>query len=133
MPLWSIVLRLLLSLSLVLNGGGWAMASQHLRADAGAVGVARSSAAVMSHGVCHDHLATAGHATSGGHDHDRAKHSSSDCCKSGGCSCACVYAPATFVTAALHEVPPGHIPAASRLTPGHASPALPHLMRPPIG
>ena len=61
-------------------------------------------------------------------------HAGPDCCKSSACRCACVHACASALPARLHvsvqlalglDVMP--------LPLGHAAPALPHLIRPPIG
>nr|WP_280640385.1 CopL family metal-binding regulatory protein [Pseudoxanthomonas mexicana] len=61
-------------------------------------------------------------------------HAGPDCCKSSACRCACVHACASALPAhmyvsvqlalGLHVMP---------LPLGHAAPALPHLIRPPIG
>lgn len=64
---------------------------------------------------------------------DRSGTPAPDCCTPGQCACPCVHGlvalalPATRMPSSSHR----HI-SARRLALGHASPALPHLIRPPI-
>lgn len=145
---WSVLLRVVLSVVLVLNGAGTAAASVTMmqttmpeNAAATAQGVQESSA--MQAGMpCHGMAQTA--VTAASPDtaaqapdpaaHGKGKPAAPDCCKSGTCQCACMQAahaalaamPA-FALVSPHSDVPHPMPA------GHADPALPHLVRPPIG
>jgi hypothetical protein len=69
-----------------------------------------------------------------GSTHGKGKHPSPDCCKTGSCRCACVQT--MQVVAAAWTAPAQLLNQAASLRPlplGHAEPALPHLIRPPIG
>ena len=138
MSAWSVLLRLLLGLVLVFNGSGGAMAAVHVHAvaDHGAAGVmAAAEQAGASHAGCHgDPAGTVHHAPgkdAGGMAHG-GKPPSPACCTTGGCECASPSAQASLAVVAGPVVgtarPPAH-----RATPDHRAPALPHLIRPPIG
>ncbi|GAB3099687.1 CopL family metal-binding regulatory protein [Lysobacter terrae] len=152
MSIGSVLLRLLLSLCLVLNGTGAAAASahmpmQHESAPLGTEATTSASAsadAMPCHGGHHEAAAMqspadpmamghASHDKASKPDHSRPGHTP-DCCKSGTCRCACVHVaqvgvPAMLLPAAV----PAHERSVRTLTLGHAAPALPHPIRPPIG
>lgn len=143
MSIGSVLLRLLLSLCLVLNGTGVAAASAHMpmqhEQPAPTTSAASAAAEAMPcHGGHHqatmqspaDPAATA-HASHG----KPAKPSHTpDCCKSGTCRCACVHVAQAGVPALLlPAMVPMHERSVRTLALGHAAPALPHPIRPPIG
>lgn len=139
MPLRSLLLRIALSLVLVLNGIATATAGVRM-IDLQEHATSAKSDATMAAGMpCHEHqgamtahamkqaMQAAGKSPAG-------KPASPDCCKSGLCQCACTAA----YTVAVQTWPSWatsltHDPIIRRLPLGHASPALPHLIRPPIG
>jgi hypothetical protein len=152
MSIGSVLLRLLLSLCLVLNGTAAAAASaqlpmaQHTNpATAEAAHQGTSTEAMPCHGH-HDAMAAAmpGDASMHGIPMQHApaantpqptkpKHTP-DCCKSGTCRCACVHIAQVGVPALrIPDVAPDHQRSVRALAPGHAAPALPHPIRPPIG
>lgn len=135
MSRWSILLRVLLSLSLVLEGGGWAMASAQRHVPSAGMGSERASAASADDAMraCHGHHGAAAHVALAGHAAPHG-HAAPDCCTSGDCDGACLHAQATVAMSSLPvAVAPDAPPAVTRLVRGHASPTLPHLIRPPIG
>ena len=127
----SIFLRLLLCLALVANGTSVAYASARMAFDGGMSTTAPEQEAEPP---CHDMAAmqigvmVAGsgtHAPAGSHN---------DCCPPGACLCSCVSHALTILP--VHAFVLTTQPAASPvsvLRSSHASPALPHLIRPPIG
>lgn len=140
MPLPSLLLRILLSLGLVFNGTGSAFASAHLSL-AGLPGAAvegdASHASPEASATCHEGNTAAGKpvltAAAGasvilpdsGHD--------SDCCGSGNCRCPCLHgSSAALPMTADDTVVPMPQPVIQALRPAHDTPALPHLIRPPI-
>ena len=143
MSIRSLLLRLFVGLVLVLNGTATAMAAVHMsHADLTATSSTVASAAnadeegeAPCHGADQTKVATA-HPDSGGHPHGPADAGtpSPDCCESGICSCACMHpAQAATVDAVIGL---GSIERSDSVRPMfsvHASPALPHLIRPPIG
>lgn len=61
-------------------------------------------------------------------------HGSSDCCDPSHCTCPCVHACAALpLLASRMPDSMGHDLGVRPLSLGHPSPALPHLIRPPIG
>jgi hypothetical protein len=115
------VLRILLSLALVLNGtsSAWAM-------DAAMAPIKAPPAMADAAPTCHDH-AEAPSPTAPEPD-------PSDCCQTAACQCACAHLPATaFLGAAF----PASLPLGTEAVPvvihRHAAPPLPHQLRPPIG
>jgi len=137
MSLWSTLLRVLLSLSLILNGVATAAAATHAHASAADIQSAIATPVKVSQSAeevpCHEHQQAESAVT------DKqppapvqpATKSSPDCCKSSTCGCACVQAalPGVGLAAPVLE----HSRSVRQLTPAHAAPALPHLIRPPIG
>ena len=117
----AMVVRILLSLALVLNGtsGAWAM-------DA-ATAMAKAPPAIADVAPpCHGHA----------DEPDPAKPAPqpSECCQTAACQCACAHLPAVaFLPAAVAKSPPMSIASATVVVHRHAAPPLPHQLRPPIG
>ena len=146
MRLPSLLLRIVLCLSLVLNGSGIAFASGHAGMDGHAMAGAGSEgqtdqpchedgtpdpAALMSHA---DHVPVAGGDVPLPDNTHTPGHAEKDCCDIGTCRCACMHGTVAAV-AMLARVPVAAIrgTAVRPLVPAHPAPALPHLIRPPIG
>jgi len=137
----AVLLRILLSLALVLNGIGSAAASVQMAggmmspeshslrvvaSEGGDSSCPEHHAAAVAHGadqvVSHPSPAKDGH------------HPSPDCCKASTCRCACVHACASVLVASVHApVIPSHDLGVIPMVDGRPSPTLPHLIRPPIG
>lgn len=135
---FAFLLRVLLCIGLVLNGSGFVVAATQMQ-----MAHLTSAVAMPAHAKagdenamqgCHDLTAPAQEATvvdegSATSLHDQAP----DCCQSSQCACDCLQ----HVSAAIAvQVPDSLIIRAPSLRPmstGHASPVLPHLIRPPIG
>lgn len=143
MPLWSLALRVLLSLSIAFNGVAFAGMRSHgamhpaAAADADVERPANSSSgsgcpeagmsAAMSHADHATDLDPLGEKTT-------KDHASGDCCKSGACRCPCMHAPPLVVGVASLLLPAIQSTQAQQLPAlGHPSPVLGHLIRPPIG
>lgn len=144
-PLRKLVLHVLLSLALVANGIGAAMASAHAgcahSATAVAVTVVESSVepASADEPPCHGDMAP--EAASPMHDGDHANlpadaHGNGDCddtCKNA-CDCACTaHAQAALMPPTLLLRASARIAHAETFAYAYAAPALPHPVRPPIG
>lgn len=142
MSVWAILLRVLLSVALVLNGATGAsavvrMQMPHEQGQAVAALAAEPPEPSSAEMPCHRQASETGDkAPLAAVDPEplKSKHSAPDCCKSSSCNCACVQAAqaplaSVFVQALLVD----HSHSVSPLSPGHPSPALPHLIRPPIG
>lgn len=150
MSLFSLLLRVLLCVTLIANGVGFAQASTRMQlahathgAHAAQVEVASTPAEECHPGMTMashagtpmpvmDHAAM-GHGDAGTGTLDSAA-DSADCCAGNTCQCACTQHAST---AFIATVAAGATPAHSVLVVGgssqHASPRLPHLIRPPIG
>ncbi len=135
MSRFTIGFRVLLGLVLILNGIGNAVASV-LMTHSGAVETAASAEAVMD---CHgDHEGQAVEANpvagvSQGLTDDPSDPNPS-CCESGACQCACMHLSQAAVSLSRAiEIVISHAGAVLPPKAGHAAPALPHLIRPPIG
>ena len=124
-----VLLRLLLCLALLLNGTASAMAAARM-----AIPHAEPQGRTMqSAAPCHD-MAMVDQAAASTDRAPEDGHPAPDCCESGICQCACVHAAQPAVPA---MPAPGFIAGGSRpaqaMPAGHADPALPHPVRPPIG
>lgn len=151
--MFSLLLRVLLSIGLIANGAGYAEASTRMAFEHAAhTGATPATDTVASTDVPPCHRASrraaaqpamhhAGHvATSHGSSHaasveaDRGKVASKDdCCNGKTCRCACAHAScATMVQVAAQVVvlPAVRVPT---FAVAHPQPRLPHLTRPPIG
>lgn len=146
MFVWSIVFRVLLAVSLILNGSGFAVASAHMHMDHAAS--ERSIAQPNVHPVataqppCGEHPQGSGSMAAGDPPGDATTNAASlmpeqespDCCKSAACRCACVHqAQAAVPVVAFHAAAIERVSGVRPMKSGHASPAIPHLIRPPIG
>jgi hypothetical protein len=143
MSVWALLLRVLLSVALVLNGATGAAAAvrmQMTHGDGQALAALAAESPELSSGdmpPCHQQTTEAdGEAPLAAADPAPAgsKHSTPDCCKSSSCNCVCAHATqaplaSTFVHAPLVDRSQNVRP----LLLGHPAPALPHLNRPPIG
>ena len=140
-----ILLRVLLSLILVMNGATSAVAATHMQMTHLAVQTKKEAAANMPQTAtadmpCHHHdqasTAVAVNDASIASDPapTKSKHPAPDCCKSGTCICVCTHFAQTTLPALNLPAPAldGNR-SVRRLTLAHAAPALPHLIRPPIG
>ena len=143
MSLWPVLLRVLLTVALILNGSGYAVASAHLsKAFADVSHEAHPLAHErMNQPLCHDDqvatLATHQHDPDQTMHHESGSPESSshpDCCKSGACRCACTQAATAAVVMVFERDALIVRSNPSRpLKPGRPAPALQHLIRPPIG
>ena len=138
MSILSVLLRLLLSVALLFNGV--ASASAH---DTGLVEAAAKGDLVIDHAAkaesmpCHEHHA--GHTTAGQEPATAPLAGSldsepSDCCESGTCPSACAQqAPAALLGGDFIASKIEHSASVRPMSFGRPSPALPRLIRPPIG
>jgi hypothetical protein len=139
MNAWPTLLRVVLSIALILNGIGGAVAGTRMQAGqlAASTGAPSAEAGKGADMPCHAHQRP----ESGGHQASKegspalpGKAPVPDCCKSGMCTCACVHV-AQIALSALQVTAPvlEHDLAVRRLSLTYATPSLPHLIRPPIG
>lgn len=140
MSVGSILLRVFLSVCLLLNGAGaGAVASAHGQAGTGESAVSAPRHAAMADVMpCHGGHDEAGVATPPERAVPQAGHPTPrhtpDCCTSGTCRCACVHIAQVGVPALpIPAIAPDHARSVRTLALGHAAPALPHPIRPPIG
>lgn len=139
MFVWSVLLRVLLSLALILNGMSAVSAAAHAsggHADMRMTVVAGPKVAT-TRSSCQHHeqaLPTAESGETAFTATTHTKQATPDCCESGACRCDCVHA-AQAGPMPWTEGPPmfGHTRDLRPPTLAYASPALPHLIRPPIG
>jgi hypothetical protein len=135
MSLAGIVLRFVLGLSLVLNGIGGSLAATEMALGAAAIAPAATSAASppTAHAGCHDHASMPRHRDSPAQPVGKVPAGHSDCCGVGLCGCACAQLP-SLAALELLFVPPRleHERLSGVVDPNRPSPALPHLIRPPI-
>ena len=138
----AILLRLLLCVALVFNGAASAMASvqmMQMHADgheAASTPVAPMASAESEMPCHHDgqpaHSQDAADAATA--TKDKQPGQSPDCCKSSTCTCACVHQAAAMVPVmAFQGTALLHVGSVRSMALGHPTPALPHLIRPPIG
>lgn len=142
MSSFSILLRVLLCLSVALYGSGAATAATHMQIGhgnvAGATGPTHAGAAEAGTAPCSDAsevgLSAAHEAPAGEDGGSSTAAESADCCKATSCDCSCAN-PAQVATIALTAggAAAAHSVVASPMGTGHTAPALPHLIRPPIG
>lgn len=145
---WSALLRMLLIVVLVLNGAGTAAASVTMMRTTMSAGAATTTDAMQKPSAmraampCHDMTQTTAKAaaayvaaqTPDRASHGKGKPAAPDCCKSGTCQCACVQAAHAALPAAFaFSLASPHSDVPHPMSAGHADPALPHLVRPPIG
>ena len=140
MLIWPILLRILLTAGLILNGSGYAAASVHAHA-----GVDQSAPVAA---VCHGHEVDAAvpdhSAAASGMAHamlqddvaqDDAPPAPSDGCQTDDCGCSCAQQSAAAVITGVQDrnavIAREH--GTRGMASGRASPALPNPIRPPIG
>lgn len=135
MPVWTILLRLLLAVALTFNGVATAAASAHLGHMGAVETPAAAKASAAEDPPCHEHhQATAAVDEQPVPAPQSKGHPSPDCCKSAACRCACVHhAPAAIAALSFGAPIIEHEDSVRSMSSGHAAPALPHLIRPPIG
>lgn len=135
MPVWSILLRVALSVALVLNGatGAFAATRMQMSHDAPTITAdAVEKAAVEA--PCHEMSGMAHTSPATDLAPEPSKHAGSECCKFASCTCMCmqgVQAPPAYAVMPIVLV--NHNQSVRPLLLGHTSPALPHPNRPPIG
>lgn len=146
MPAPSTIARLLLSMALIVNGSAGAMVAahamtdhaRHVGASAAVSGQDENTGQALAESSCHQLQGAAALVTTS--DNSAAAvghgpHHASDCCESADCRSGCAqHCAAAIVGAAM--VQSALIPRVGLMLPmqaSHVSPALPHLIRPPIG
>jgi hypothetical protein len=140
MPVWSLLLRLVLCLSLALNPVATAFAGTHAHQQARATGPSDPVHTEVARVACHDLAAV----TEESPAHEPFTHAKRDqgspveratvdCCQSDACQCACVHLSQALLPGPAAGLD-GVMGAAIIRQAGalHATPALPHLIRPPI-
>lgn len=138
MSLRFVLWRVVLCLGLVLNGSVVASPSMLMPQPMRTVdAVAAGTITPSRHPACHEQAAGAErdvgrHHTPSGALPANGKHGTPECCTAGSCSCACMQPPVTlavdrFSRPAMRDMVASHARAR------HDEPALPHLIRPPIG
>ena len=148
MRLSTLLLRLSLILALIANGTTSAFAATqmqaaHLAEEASEAKVAQAARTESAQQPpCHVHVAAAGTSTADSEmtaadatdPAQGTEHGSPDCCQSATCQCACMHhVAATSASVHVLEASIDHASSVRPLKMGHATPALPHLIRPPIG
>jgi len=143
-----VFLRVLLCISLVFYGSGanaaaTGMQMAYATAAAATVSSTDPVPGATATASCHDANATgipaAGQPIAGADDDTSGAQASTsaspDCCEaSSSCDCSCTQQVQIATTALIVRGPvPARSTAVRPMTTGHASPALPHLIRPPIG
>lgn len=142
--MYSILIRVLLSITLVLNGSGLAMASTHAQMGQGdnmsmSPVLSQAETASVQPPCLQQHDAASSSSASElsvampETQSAAPKHASPQCCQSVACACACV-SPAQAAIA-VHALPDDVARDAGNLRPGvrgYPAPVLPHLIRPPI-
>jgi len=136
----SIVLRVLLSAALILNGTSSAVAGAQMIGAAhakpqSAEGHAHpiATAPGHSHGACPEPAtATSPDGEGATADTGHGKHGT-DCCHAGMCACHCApQAQVSVVPPAFASPQVAHAASVRAMSSAHESPRLPHLIRPPI-
>lgn len=128
-----VALRILLSLSLITNGSGAAMSGTH--SGSGAAHEASVDQGSAIERPCHEAqvVDAAGSSSGTGVLATAPPPIPADCCATGSCLCACVHQS----QATVPGVSPGSVTApagiATALRSEHSTPALPQMIRPPIG
>lgn len=137
MKVWPALLRVLVSFALVLNGIGGAVAATRMDIDRMPMLEHASPKVEGTVMPCHEHpnTQTAGHPQQVSSDPlPSEKTPTPDCCKAGACTCACAHVTAVTLPSLQRAAPiPNRTPAVQWVPLSHVAPALPHLIRPPIG
>lgn len=133
MSLRALVLRLLLCLTLVLNGSGYAVAATQMALAHGNASLSMHreampcghTADVQASGAATDIASCTAHG---------APPAPADCCQSPQCSCDCLqHASVATPMAVVIAGAPSHTGIAREMHADHVPPLLPNLFRPPIG
>ena len=138
MKAWPTLLRVVLSVALILNGIGGAVAGTRMQAGQLAASAAPLAEATGTAEMpCHAHSgpqSSVHQASQAGGPASPGKVPVPDCCKSGMCACACAHV-AQIALSTLQVTAPvlEHGLAVRRLSLTYATPALPHQIRPPNG
>ena len=145
MPVFSTLLRLFLSVVLICNGAGTAVAAARMQLEHAALSgqgldVATSVATDRtSEPPCHhpQMASPAAHADVSSLAAKAAGHAKTrvlDCCKLGNCDGSCAYPVAGLAfNTVVHHPLHGYAAMARTEVGGHVEPSLPDLIRPPIG
>lgn len=134
----ALLLRVLLSITLILNGSGYALAATQVQMAQAAM--AHDAAPTAQHGTaraCHEQgmaaMTTDAPANADSHT-SNSGHPVPDCCKSGKCVCAAAQPTSlTLASLSLREAGIYRAIGVPAIRVGHASPLLAHPIRPPIG
>jgi len=138
----AVVLRIVLCACLVLNSWAWALPADHHAAGAApAAGPTVAAGQENAQAPCHENAqGAAPHQDApialpdGMADALDSPGDPGDCCGDAGCRCDCPHHSSLAVAVSL-RVPPSIRPSepAVAFAVNHLAPALPHLIRPPIG
>jgi hypothetical protein len=130
-----ILLRVVLGLSLVLNGIGGTLAATEMAFGSTATASGTDSATIPApaHSGCLDHASMPHHQQPPAEPGRKLPAGHSDCCGVGLCGCACAQLPSLAALESLF-VPPSleHERLSTAVGVNRPSPALPDLIRPPI-
>lgn len=141
MPSPSILLRLLLCVTLILNGISGATAAVRMaagHAEHSVAAVKDDSIATQAMSPCHGHDAKAMATTKVAQptfpvEAPAPPAEPEQCCDSSACQCACVHQSAATIVASFLMAPAQPVIGIARsLDVSYRAPALPHLIRPPI-
>lgn len=136
MSVWSILLRLFLAAALIFNGAATAVASVHMSHVDVVQAAVQPEPVSAEDPPCHGHDPATAAVTDlpVAVDTDSDQGTSPDCCESGACRCSCAqHATATILDLRIVAPIIEHAASVRPMSSGHAAPALPHLIRPPIG
>lgn len=132
----AILLRVLLSITLILNGSGYVMAAAQMQlAQAAMASGAAPAMQRNANGSCHElgMAAMAINAPVAATDAPQPDNPVPDCCKSDQCACASMHTSLTVASLSLREADIDRVIASTAKHVDHASPVLAHPIRPPIG
>lgn len=135
MSVWTILLRTVFGVALVLNGAMGAFAATGMQmSHHAAPGTGQAIEEAAGETPCHQATGTAHTSPAVDPSPRPFKHPGPDCCDSASCTCIGVQ---SVQAPPLHAgVSPAHLNHGQSVRPlslGHSSPALPHPTRPPIG
>lgn len=139
MSLFSLLLRIVLCVGLIANGAGSAQAAARMQLAHAEHAVEAALPAPVAEVPCHPGAESTATVKPSSSHHAGMTHGSDgldarDCCEGNACRCACVqHAPVVFTPAVTPSVVQVHGPVVVTGASQHRSPALPHLIRPPIG
>ena len=127
-------MRLLLCLSLVLNGSGYAVAAAKMQMEQSPVAATvRTSPQSERKPPCHEHADVAAGDRQGAAPEPASGDDVPDCCKWAKCAGACLYhAPAAIASLWIEPITSVHSDVVRPIKAAHAAPSLPRRIRPPI-